>query len=399
MKNAKLANLITYILSAIASLLAVLFDMPIRVFTAIMVLGGLFIFACIIILFVINQCRENNSNELRQLRRSIIQLDDDESDEKVKKKIMKEEREERKNKLITQHQKIKGYIKIAMIVMAIIYFPRSKPLTSFAEQVIDVALDPFNEVAPTPESPTATQMPSATPMVTPTEEPTPTATPTEVPTPDPNNNSTNQKDWVRFILEYPNGYPNIEDDKFEELQNLLFYLNEDNLDEKMIRAISVWINSSKIDTSLANAVTSSGRSTQYYSDIEAEFSNESGETLSSKLWDELITGRTELLKLYPNGTLAWNLANNHQTYALNYSDQTSDGKSILYFYMKSIEYTQKSLEFEMDKETKYERIRYLRARYKDIAECESIKEKPRLKAYKIYIAIQNALEELGIPQQ
>lgn len=99
-----------------------------------------------------------------------------------------------------------------------------------------------------------------------------------------------------------------------------------------------------------------------------------------------------------NGTLAWNLANNNQTYALNYLVQTNDKKSILYFYMKSIEYTQKSLVFQMDDETKYKRIRYICARYKDIAECRKIDETIRVRAYEIYIAIQEALEELDIPQ-
>lgn len=389
MKNAKLANLIIYTLSAIASLLAVLFDMPISVFTATMVLGGLFIFGCIIILFVINKCIENNSNELHQLTTSIRQLDADKPDEKVKKEIMEEEHEEKKNKeneLITQHQKIKGYIKLAIVVMAILYIPRSEPIISFANQVKEIVLAPFNEVEPTPE---------------PTVEPTvaPTVVPTVVPTPESNNNSANQERWSRFILEYPSGYPNINDDEFEKLYNLLFYLNEDKLDEKMLITINIWINSHKVNGSLDDVVTSSGRNTNYYSDIEEEFHNKNGRTLSSNLLDELIEGRGELFKLSPNGTLAWNLANNNQTYALNYLVQTNDKKSILYFYMKSIEYTQKSLEFEMDNGTKYERIRYLRARYKDIAECESIKEKTRLKAYKIYIAIQNALEELGIPQQ
>lgn len=70
--------------------------------------------------------------------------------------------------------------------------------------------------------------------------------------------------------------------------------------------------------------------------------------------------------------------------------------SILYFYMESIKYTQKSLEFDSDIEIKYERIKYLQSRYKDIAECESIDADIRLKASKVYMSIQDALNELQI---
>lgn len=40
------------------------------------------------------------------------------------------------------------------------------------------------------------------------------------------------------------------------------------------------------------------------------------------------------MKLYPNGTLAWLIANHYQTYALNYLKQTDDEKSILFLFMK-----------------------------------------------------------------
>lgn len=210
------------------------------------------------------------------------------------------------------------------------------------------------------------------------------------------NNSKN--DWVRFRLEYPNGYPGIQDDDFNELYDLVFYTNMDNLDEKIMSDIIIWENSCTVNTPLDTATTSSGKSTKYYVNIEESFSNTNNTLLSSDLLDEVINGREELFELYPNGSLAWILANHKQTYALNYLEQTNDEKSILYFYMSSIRDTQKSLEFEMSKETKAERINYLQSRYKDIAECKTINGDTRLKAYEIYTSMQDALNELQISQ-
>lgn len=83
-----------------------------------------------------------------------------------------------------------------------------------------------------------------------------------------------------------------------------------------------------------------------------------------------------------------------QTYALNYLYQSESGMSILYFYMESILYTQESLKFEMDEESKYERIQYIQSRYKDIAECEIIDQNTSMLSSKIYMSIQEALNEL-----
>lgn len=200
--------------------------------------------------------------------------------------------------------------------------------------------------------------------------------------------------WVRFKLEYPDGYPDINDEKYETLYNSIFYIDKDSLNEIIKSEITIWLHSCTDNISLDNAVTPSGKSTEYYSNIEANFINETEVLMSSDLLDEVISGRKELLELYPNGILAWLLANHMQTYALNYLYQTNHSKSILYFYMESIYYTQKSLEFEMDNQNKFRRINYLQSRYKDIAECENIDTDTRLAASKIYIAIQEALNEL-----
>ena len=206
-----------------------------------------------------------------------------------------------------------------------------------------------------------------------------------------------QEKWTKFSLEYPDGYSQINNEEFEDQKKRLLYEGEDNLNEKIESNIIIWMNGRKTNTPLDTAVTLSGKNTEYYSNIEKSFTNENGRLLSSDLLDEVISGRKELYESHPNGALAWFLANHMQTYALNYLYLTKDNeKSVLYFYLESIEYTQESLEFDMDDKSKHKRIKYLQSRYKDIAECEIINEDIQLKASKIYIAIQEVLDELHI---
>ena len=192
-------------------------------------------------------------------------------------------------------------------------------------------------------------------------------------------------EWVKFKLEYPEGYPGITDNEIDELCNLVLYFNEDNLEEKVKSEIVVWENGCTENSSLDNAVTASGKGTQYYTNIENTFSNENEKILSSNLLDEVIDGREELMDSNPNGTLAWILANHNQTYALNYLHQTESARSVLFLYMKSIFNTQKSLEFEMSSEAKNERINYMKGRYKDISECTLLDDSIRLRALEIFV--------------
>lgn len=172
-------------------------------------------------------------------------------------------------------------------------------------------------------------------------------------------------------------------------------MDEEDIDQKLTSNISIWINSCTVNTPLDNAVTTSGNKLKHYLDIEDSFSNEDGLLLSSDLLDEVIWGKEDIMSLYPNGALAWSLANHKQTYALNYQNQKNlDERSILYFYMSSIKETERSLAFEMDIKTKIKRIRYLQGRYKDIADCKVIDDAIRFRALEIYIAIDNVLEDL-----
>lgn len=224
----------------------------------------------------------------------------------------------------------------------------------------------------------------------PIQIPTPIPAPTIAPNPDLPDSET---EWVKFKLEHPEGYP-INQKEYEELYEATFYIGGNDLDEMMKSEITIWLNSCAVNAPLDDAVTSSGNSTSYYVNLEESFSSET--LRSSNLLDDLIDGREELMESRPNEALAWLLANHMQTYALNYLYQTDCKKSILYFYMGSIQDTRRSLEFEADGETKLDRIRYLQARYKDIADCTHIDEEDCLQALKIYVAIENALKELGL---
>ena len=401
MRYAKWIDKIIYIVSAITSILSLILDIPTLFFTIIMVLCGLFIFACIIKSNTIKEYKEKTKKQLRELSKSIAKLDSDESDEAVKKQMMEEEyaKKENENKeLLEQQKEIKGYIKIAIIVMAILYIPRSNPIIAFAEQAMEIILAPFNELSPTPTiapTPEPTVEPTPEPTIAPTPEPTvePTPEPTIAPTPEPTVEPTsfkNDNEWVRFILMYPDGYI-YDEEEYNELYNLEFYNNMEDIDDAIKDNIYGWLNGCAKNIPLNNAVTKSGKNTEFYTNIENIFSYENEENLTSELWDDLIEGRKELFESYQNGLLAWLLANNYQTYALNYLHQTENGNSILYFYMKSIRYAQKSLEFEGSIEDKMKIVEYIKARYKDLGDCEILDINIRLKAYRIESSMNDAI--------
>ena len=272
---------------------------------------------------------------------------------------------------------------IASIVMLVCCLFNYKNVPIFVQQIQSAVKTLTSEPEPTPvpiSALTPVPIPISTPE--PIQIPTPIPAPTIAPNPDLPDSET---EWVKFKLEHPEGYP-INQKEYEELYEATFYIGGNDLDEMMKSEITIWLNSC--------AVNSSGNSTSYYVNLEVRFSSET--LRSSNLLDDLIDGREELMESRPNEALAWLLANHKQTYALNYLYQTDCKKSILYFYMGSIQDTRRSLEFEADGETKLDRIRYLQARYKDIADCTHIDEEDCLQALKIYVAIENALKELGL---
>lgn len=287
----------------------------------------------------------------------------------------------------------------ACIVMIICCLFNYENVPAFARQFYAAMKTLMSAPEPTshPVPITPVPLPSSSPVPTltpaPAMTPAPTLAPPPVteatPTPDVSDSET---EWIKFRLEYPDEYP-FDQKEYDELYAAAFYIAEGDLEAVMKSEITIWLNSYADNEPLDNAVTSSKNSTIYYVNLEESFSNDT--LRSSNLLDELIDGREELMDSYPNEVLAWLLANHKQTYALNYLHQTKSEKSILYFYMGSIQDTKKSLEFEMNMETKLERIKYLQARYKDIADCEIIDGEYQLQALRIYVAIENALKELG----
>ena len=198
---------------------------------------------------------------------------------------------------------------------------------------------------------------------------------------------------VKLKLEFPDGHPEANDNEIDQLYNLLFYPNEEDLYETISSDIFVWINSCEPNIPLNNAVTSSGKTPDFYSKAESDLLN--GITVSSHLLEEIINGRKELLELFGNGKVSWLLSNNYQMYALNYLNQTKEANSIVYFYMKSIYYAKESLRFNKfdDNIDKYEIINYIKCRYKDIGDCDIIDDKIGRRAYVIYDSLNHALDQ------
>lgn len=79
------------------------------------------------------------------------------------------------------------------------------------------------------------------------------------------------KKYVKFKLEYPNGYPKIDGNEFDNIYNLTFYIDQENLYEIIKDNIIIWMRSFISDSQLDKALTSSGQSTEYYAKIESNF--------------------------------------------------------------------------------------------------------------------------------
>ena len=357
-------------------------EMPNNSFLIIILVISTYLFICIKKIFLINKEIKKKSQKKYKLKRKIRDLNDIQGGEI----LLVEHQEKLKNiqkrteKLSKKREKTIQRIKTTVIILMLFSVIGYKPLNTLAKEIIkeiaEALLEPFDEQEeqPVPVEPIKQDEQEEQPVpVEPIKQ---------------------EKSWIKFSLEYPDGYPFINDEELETLYNSLFYNNKDILDEAIKSDINTWLNSCKDNNSLNTVVTSSNKNTEDLSDIESNFTNEDGVLLSSNVLDDVIDGRKELYALCPNRTLAWLLANHMQTYALNYLYQTKNEKSVLYFYLKSIEYVQESLEFNMSPEIKHKQIQYLQARYKDIGDCVYIEEDIRLKAYEIYNIIDKTLKNL-----
>lgn len=96
---------------------------------------------------------------------------------------------------------------------------------------------------------------------------------------------------------------------------------------------------------------------------------------SAKL-DEIIEDRKDVWNSGKrNAELAWLIANDHQTYALEYQHQTMNESAILYHYMQSIIWAEYAIEYEdAEKEILFD---YIKSRYNDIATCMLISKEYR----------------------
>lgn len=133
-----------------------------------------------------------------------------------------------------------------------------------------------------------------------------------------------------------------------------------------------------------------------YIRIEKIINNFDQGTINCDNENAIINRRKGRMELCPNGAAAWFLANYYQRYALNCLKQTDEANIILYYYMKSIHYAEKCLEFDVDTEDKEMRIKYIQMRYKDIVDCNILDNKIRLRAYEAYCVIDNALATINL---
>lgn len=104
----------------------------------------------------------------------------------------------------------------------------------------------------------------------------------------------------------------------------------------------------------------------------------------SEILDLIIDGREKIAEASPTSSIYWLLANDHQRYALEYQIQNGDGRTILYYYCKSIQSIYRAMRYIKNDESKKQKMyQYLKARYQDIADQAKIGSSYREKAQTI----------------
>ena len=289
MKNNKWLNIFVGVISPIFSICGVtLFNIPVEILRVFTFLWLVYIYECFKDLYKLKKKRAKRSKKLKALSKEISELNNTDNSKKKVKEEKEKEYQNRKNyyrKLDEKHEKIKRNIIKVSILFAVFYIPRSDPIISFGQQAINVIIAPFLETEEMDKPFDLTDMESA-------EEKDSAKNSEDIKSPIEPEDSTemtgtadseghvNRVDFtdsekntlVKLDLEFPDGYPGI-DNEIKELYNLLFYPGEENVNEIMLSNVTAWIGSCKSNTPLDNAVTDNGESAQYFSGIEAEFSD------------------------------------------------------------------------------------------------------------------------------
>lgn len=108
---------------------------------------------------------------------------------------------------------------------------------------------------------------------------------------------------------------------------------------------------------------------------------------------DIIQNRCKLEPDYFNAELASMVSNNFLLLALEYIHQKRSGESILYYECMSIVYAQKCLEYkELKNKDINKMVKFIAARYKEIADCGLVEEDVRVRAGRIYRAYCDTFE-------
>lgn len=156
--------------------------------------------------------------------------------------------------------------------------------------------------------------------------------------------------------------------------------------ESAIENISAYISDLRLNSKDANfddqAPLSICQIIAYASALETNIS-------TSEDLDEVIdTRRYVWNEGYRKYSIAWNLANNMQEYALQYLDIGGDYNTIKYYYYCSIDWCWKALNFkEIDEKTIIKTIGYIKMRYHDIMFVAPNNSDDKLRAEIIYSAL------------
>lgn len=209
-----------------------------------------------------------------------------------------------------------------------------------------------------------------------------------------------------YIVAPQKGIPLSTEDTLEVLYN-----EQLNLESAIKERFDGLFNLEYIEKNVNTARDSKKRSSKEINDKEKELKKLSisnqGEG-NYKLWEnrlpdfseleDLIVGRKELLGQCDSGDLNWLISNSYQRYALEYINRyDGNAERIFYGYTNCILYAEQALTYNKYTSKSQKLIlKYIKARYKDIADCtriDSIDVTIRPRASEIESAIEKYISD------
>lgn len=191
--------------------------------------------------------------------------------------------------------------------------------------------------------------------------------------------------WKYLIKSAEENNPNLA----LEGRKILSFGGEEDIRQSVRERFDGLTQNRKVSEGIEDAYDLRGRNADDLSNKEQETENQAAKAQMASTYEgwekavpdiselqDVIDGRQELLEKCESGRLNFLLANDYQSYALEYQNRDEgDAGHILYYYAKSIYYAEQALRYaEYTEEEQIYIINYIGKRYKDIGDCGRIEK-------------------------